>query len=259
MTKAGRPCQVRLVNAAGYCIAHDPERPANMRELGRKSGEARRRPHPERVPESLRDELRNLDPAVVRAAIEKTLAGGNESARVSAVKLLADVDAFRKDTDECPRCAARKAEAEGPAARDRVNEWIARLVEGAVRDVFGTYDADAPRFSAREREARGHDSQAMRIVREAVMRGLDGREGAFTAAVETAVDRVLDAISNGLVVGPPVDEERAADVLRALEELGLVAGRERIEEMARQRAEEMTRAFREEHGLPMTAPPPVAA
>jgi hypothetical protein len=67
------------------------------------------------VPESLRDELRNLDPKVVRAAIEQTLAGGNESASVSAVKLLADVDAFRKDGDECPRCAAVKAD--GPAAR----------------------------------------------------------------------------------------------------------------------------------------------
>jgi hypothetical protein len=138
--------------------------------------------------------------------------------------------------------------AEGPAARERVNELIARLVESAVRDVFGTHRTEALRDGAPVRES--HDSQAMRIVREAVMRGLDGREGAFTDAVETAVDRVLDAISSGLVVGPPVDEDRAADVFRALEDLGLVAGRGRIEQLAQQRAEEMTRAFREEHGLP---------
>jgi hypothetical protein len=166
---------------------------------------------------------------------------------VAAVKFLADLELYRKDGDECPRCAARKAE--GPAARERVNELIARLVESAVRDVFGTQDGASVRES--------HDSQALRLVREAVMRGLDGREGAFTDAVETAVDRVLDAISNGLVVGPPVDEDRAADIFRALEESGLIAGRERIEQLAARRAEEMTRIFREEHGLP--APPPIAA
>jgi hypothetical protein len=231
-----------------------------MRELGHRGGKARRQGVAEQLPagerESLRQHLRaNLDHSTVLGAVQRSLEGGNESARVAAVKFLADLELYRKDTDECPRCAARKAE--GPAARERVNELIARLVESAVRDVFGTYDTEAPRVRARERESRGHDSQAMRIVREAVMRGLDGREGAFTDAVETAVDRVLDAISSGLVVGPPVDEDRAADVFRALEELGLVAGRGRIEELAQQRAEEMTRAFREEHGLP--APPPIAA
>jgi hypothetical protein len=87
------------------------------------------------------------------------------------------------------------------------------------------------------------------------MRGLDGREGAFTAAVETAVDRVLDSISNGLVVDNVVSADQAAKTLECLEELGLVAGRERIEELAQRRAEEMTRAFREEHGLPLPVAP----
>ena len=39
---------------------------------------------------------------------QEALAGGKESPRVSAVKLLADIDAFRKDGDEeaaPPRCA----------------------------------------------------------------------------------------------------------------------------------------------------------
>jgi hypothetical protein len=75
-----------------------------MKELGRKGGKASGGVKPEQVPASLREELRNLDPKVVRAAIEETLAGANQSAKVSAVKLLADVDAF-KQGDECPRCA----------------------------------------------------------------------------------------------------------------------------------------------------------
>ena len=46
-----------------------------MRELGRKGGKANGRPNPERVPASLREELRKLDPAIVRGAIEQALAG----------------------------------------------------------------------------------------------------------------------------------------------------------------------------------------
>lgn len=87
------------------------------RELGRKSGEARRRPNPDRVPASLRQELQTLDPAVVKGAIEKALAGSNESARVAAVRLLADVDAFSRD-GQCPRCVERDAEAAG--AREKL-------------------------------------------------------------------------------------------------------------------------------------------
>jgi hypothetical protein len=68
------------------------------------------------VPASLREELRSLDPAIVRGAIEQALSGSNESARVSAVKLLADVDAFRKDDAARPRCA-KFTEAESQAAR----------------------------------------------------------------------------------------------------------------------------------------------
>jgi hypothetical protein len=123
--RRGERCAAHVVNAAGYCVAHDPERPANMRELGRKSGEARRRPNPERVPTSLREELRNLDPSIVRGAIEQALAGGNESARVSAVKLLADIDAFRQD-GECPVCAEREADAQTGRHRKRLIELLSR-------------------------------------------------------------------------------------------------------------------------------------
>jgi hypothetical protein len=258
--KQGDPCRSTFVGASGYCTAHDPERKVDMRELGHRGGKARRQGVAEQLPgaerQSLRQFLRDgLDHETIKAAIERSLAGGNESARVACVKFLSDLELYRKDGgDECPRCAAAKAD--GPAARARVNEWIAGLVEGAVRDVFGAYrtEAEALRDSAPVRES--HDSQAMKLVREAVMRGLDGREDAFQDAVETAVDRVLDAISRGLVVDNVVPADRAAEILAGLEEMGLIAGRGRIDELAQRRAEELTRAFCEEHGLPM---PPVAA
>jgi hypothetical protein len=75
------------------------------------------------VPASLRDELQKLDPAIVRGAIERALAGDNESARVAAVKLLADVDAFRKD-GQCPVCAEREADAQTGRHRKRLIELL---------------------------------------------------------------------------------------------------------------------------------------
>jgi hypothetical protein len=67
-----------------------------MRELGHRGGKARRRGVAEQLPkqerESLRDSLRDgLDHELVKTAIERALAGGNESARVAAVKFLADL------------------------------------------------------------------------------------------------------------------------------------------------------------------------
>jgi hypothetical protein len=90
----------------------------------------------------------------------------------------------------------------------------------------------------------------MKLVRGAVMRGLDGREDAFQDAVETAVGRVLDAISNGVVVDNVVDADRAADILRDLEELGLVAGRETIEQRAEEIARDRLKVLKAEHGIP---------
>jgi hypothetical protein len=121
-TKAGRPRRVRLVNAAGYCIAHDPERRDVMRELGRRSGEARRRGPAAKLPEPEREGLRSvlrerLDHETVIAAIERALAGGNESARVSAVKFLADLELYRQEDREQKRDA--------PEYRERLARLLA--------------------------------------------------------------------------------------------------------------------------------------
>jgi hypothetical protein len=67
-----------------------------------------------------------------------------------------------------PRCAAIAAE--GPAAREKVNEMIARLVEHTVRaEVVG------------ETENEQNSSQATRLVRAAVRKGLVGHEEGLEA------------------------------------------------------------------------------
>ena len=165
------------------------------------------------------------------------LAGGNESARVACVKFLSDLELYRKDGDECRRCAAWKAEA--PAAREEVWQMISRYVEHSVRSELGV---------GRPADER-NDSQASRLVRDAVRRGLAGREHDLEVGIETAVGKVLDAISNGLVVENVVDSDRAAETLEVLEELGLVAGRTKIEERAEEIAQERLAALKAEHGL----------
>jgi hypothetical protein len=210
-----------------------------MKELGRKGGKASGSVKPEQVPASLREELRKLDPAIVRGAIEQALAGGNESARVSAVKLLADIDAFRKDEAVgCPRCA-KFTEAESEAARAKVDELISRYVERAVRRELGvtTYDEQS-------------DSPAGKLVREAVRRALAGREHDLEVGIQTAVGKVLDAIANGLTVPGDVSSEEAEAILATLEERGLLVPRGRVEAMAEEIAQERLAALKQEHGIP---------
>jgi hypothetical protein len=123
-----------------------------MRELGRRSAKARSKPNPDRVPASLREELRKLDPAIVRGAIEQALAGNNESARVSAVKLLADVDAFGRKDNLCSRCGMTPEDydAEAHGARER----LIALVEGRAerRDGAEQRDESDPEVLRAERD-----------------------------------------------------------------------------------------------------------
>jgi hypothetical protein len=214
-----------------------------MRELGRRGGKGRRQGVAEQLPEgerlSLRQFLRDgLDHETIKAAIERSLAGGNESARVACVKFLSDLELYRQDGDECPRCAAWKAQA--PAAREEVWQMVSRYVEQSVRSELGV---------GRPVDER-NDSQASSLVRDAVRRGLEGREHDLEVGIETAVGKVLDAISNGLVVDNVVDADRAAAILEGLEELGLVAGRETIEQRAEQLARDRLKVLKAEHGLP---------
>jgi hypothetical protein len=203
---------------------------------------------PETERQSLREFLREgLDHETIKAAIERSLAGGNESARVACVKFLSDLELYRKTSDECPRCA-KFTEAESAEARAKVDELIARMVEGAVRDVFDTHRTEALRANMSDPER--HDSQMMKLVRLAVMRGLDGREGAFEAAVETAVGRLLDAIANGVTVPGDVSAERCEAILATLEEHGLLVPGHKVDELVEQKAQERLQVLKAEHGIP---------
>jgi hypothetical protein len=77
LNRHGERCAAKVVNGRGYCVAHDPERPADMRELGKLSAKARSRPDPSRVNEGLRSYLRReAEPARVWEAIQRALDGG---------------------------------------------------------------------------------------------------------------------------------------------------------------------------------------
>ena len=118
---------------------------------------------------------------------------------------------------------------------------ISRYIELSVRSELGV---DPP---VDER----NDSQASRLVRDAVRRELAGREHDLEVGIEAAVGKVLDAIFNGLVVDNVVSADRAAEILEGLEELVLVvAGRETIEKRVEELAQEQLTVLKQEHGIP---------
>jgi soluble lytic murein transglycosylase-like protein len=188
--------------------------------------------------ESLRQHLRaNLAPAAVLEAVQRSLGGGNESARVAAVKFLADLELYRKEGDECPRWAAMKAE--GPAAREHLFQMIARYVEAAVRAELVEQPFEQP-----EKEG---SSQADRLIRGAVMKGLKGHEEELEASCESAFRKIIDSLSGGWRSGD-VTAEEAARTLEELAERGLFDGRleGRVEELAQGRL----KVLKAEHGIP---------
>jgi hypothetical protein len=99
--RRGERCQ-SIAGSDGLCAAHrDPD---HMRRLGAKGGSvgrgnAQRRDAIEKTPE-LRAVLRTLDPHVVKAGLEEILAGSNQGAKVSAVKLLADLELYKSGDQE---------------------------------------------------------------------------------------------------------------------------------------------------------------
>lgn len=79
-----------------------------MKALGRAGGKARHRPGkqlPADQRDTVRAELRKIDPATVRAGVEEALASGNVTAKVQAVRLLSDLEVYSRDGDGCWRCA----------------------------------------------------------------------------------------------------------------------------------------------------------
>jgi hypothetical protein len=104
----GERCRA-YADASGFCALHRD--PVRTRELAKAGGKARRKGLAERLPEaaarSLRDVLRDdLDPQDVLEAMRSALTGGNESARVAAVKFLADLEIYRRDEPKEPESRA---------------------------------------------------------------------------------------------------------------------------------------------------------
>jgi hypothetical protein len=182
------------LNAEGLCAMHSGA--SDPREAGRKSGAARRKPNPERVNESLRTYLkREVPPERVWQALEAAMLGNNESARVSASRVLMDaLHEPEQDKTEQRQADRQQAVAE---AKARLSALLDAGV--SIEDAADTLDAEA---------------------------------------VDDHPDLLLGDVS----------PERAAEILAGLVETGVLDWK--VEELAQRRAEELTRAFREEHGLP---------
>jgi hypothetical protein len=176
-----------------------------MRALGKKSGEARRRPNPERVHQGLRQYLReNVAPEEVWAALKLAMEGQNESARVAASRVL--LDALHEPHQDEDR--AQQAARAGAEARERLARLLAQ-------------------------RARGYEQRQVRDALEELAEHLRSE------AVDEHPDLVRTVVSS----------ERAAEILEGVEEMGLVAGREKIEQRAEQLAQERLVALKAEHGL----------
>ena len=133
--RRGERCLQTKVNAAGYCVAHDPEGSFDPRAMGRLSGKARGPRAIGRLAagdrEGVRAELRKIDPRGVREAIEEALAGDNATAKMRAVSLLADLEVYKDDG--CEACEQRALiEEEHLHTLEQARESIAELEEIGV-------------------------------------------------------------------------------------------------------------------------------
>lgn len=137
-TRAGKPCQA-LAGSDGLCSAHNGTQ--DMRELGRKGAKARRQPNPERVQESLRSYLKcEVAPAEVWQALRQAMTCANESARVSASRLLLDALAEPDHLEDVDRGAHVAA----------YREKLARLLTDRVARTVGLEGEMAARIEKLE-------------------------------------------------------------------------------------------------------------
>ena len=99
--RRGEPCR-RLAATDGLCLVHSGGQ--DMKALGRAGGKARHGIKPKRVHRGLREFLRaEVDPAEVWQALKLAMEGANESARVSASRVL--MDALAEPHEERDRSA----------------------------------------------------------------------------------------------------------------------------------------------------------
>jgi hypothetical protein len=187
LTRAGQPCRA-IAGPGGVCTAHRD--PARMRELGRRGGK-RRRNGAARLPEfarrSLRDALREgLEPELVVATAREVMAGGNQGAKVSAIKLLADLDLYRTPDEQ-----AQAANALSPLFRwflEQLRE--AELIRYKILEEDGRtlleYELYDIEQSLRGTFCTGDDAECFRVER---------RDGELWVSYDSA--RFDDSVSDG--------------------------------------------------------------
>jgi hypothetical protein len=195
-----------------------------MRELGHRGGKSRRKGVAEQLPQTERQSLREflrdgLDHETIKTAIERSLSGDNESARVACVKFLADLELYRKDGDQDEQRKADFARA-GAEARQYLAEQLDR----------------------RARVLKAADVQQVRDVLEEVA------DEMRAAAVDQHPD-LIGGYRIGSHVGD-VSAEECERIFEGLEEAGLIVRAGRVEALAEEIAQERLRALREEHGVP---------
>jgi hypothetical protein len=142
-TKRGRCRVTRGVNVAGLCPMHAGT--TDPRELGRRSGKARRAPRPDRVhPELGAYLLAEVHPERIWRTLEAAMLGQNESARVAASRVVIDALAAARP-EGCPTCRQREAEADAVSAK--AEEKLTGLVIETVRAILTGNLANAPGFA----------------------------------------------------------------------------------------------------------------
>jgi hypothetical protein len=135
--KRGQPCAGIVVGSDGYCAIHSPTSSLDMRDLGRRGGSARSQPSGN---ETLREYLRReVPPERVWSALEAAMQGKNESARVAAVKVLAQELYEPEQQDD--QVARWRAESEANASQYR--RKLYELIERRARDLLLTAVAAA--------------------------------------------------------------------------------------------------------------------
>jgi hypothetical protein len=210
------------VNAAGYCAAHDPANPMDMRALGKLSGERRRQPNPERVPESFREWVRREGPPPERIwqALETAMEGSSESARVAASKVL--MDALSEPSDSsggCRICAQR--EAEMPAVRAKLDRLIAGRAASAIEARAQLIDEELGTVRLALEE---HDDPALRSALETAQLRIHERiekaNHADALGLTPVIDLVAEEYAQSGLIPAEVD---AGAVLRGLLKIGLIS------------------------------------
>jgi hypothetical protein len=261
-----------------------------MRELGHRGGKARRAGVVEQLPAAERESLRHylrasLDHEKIKAAIEQSLAGGNESARVAAVKFLADLELYRGEQEEDRERDWQKATL---GARDKLAELIRGRATRAIQrrgssELAQELRAAAAELFTPEAERKLSELTGVQFVEvdaETVAAGLlelglvkssDATDAKVEARAKLLAQQLRDAanelftpeaereLAELLGLSWPVEHTIDVDSLRrTVRELGLDSGiptadlvpRARVEQLAEELAQERLQALKQEHGIP---------